>query len=168
MRPQDFNASIPHIFLYDIGGVQCITATPVKLKYDTIGYKTSNFQYKADTSKIYVNRNSNGLYEITVDVSVEEAQASLQMAIYILKNGVELDGSRSVCYTDINTQRNSVHITYVTELVRNDYIEIEAVVVNGTVCTVANSSRLQIKYIPTYGWNNNSGGRMQYSGGVMR
>ena len=58
---------------------------------------------------------------------------------------------------------------FILYLNANDYIQIKTTTaLIGHMDSIANTSRLIVKFIPTRGWNNSSGGNINYKGEVMR
>jgi hypothetical protein len=64
--------------------------------------------------------------------------------------------------------KNCQSITYVIYLEKDDYIQIHTETDANSVYSMGETSRLIIEFIPMQGWNNSSGGRVDYKGGVMR
>ena len=160
----DLTPAIPYLFLYDKGGQQQIKYSGgTFLTWDTVKIKTSHFHYNKNDDRIIFNSNTSGFYKITFNCSYTDNQGAEVKTVNasIYKNGSELEGSK--------IYRDQTHsIEYVAYLQKNDYIQIYAHAQGNYAYTYAETSRLIIEFIPMQGWNNSSGGRSEYKGGVMR
>ena len=160
----EMKAAIPHIFLYDKTGAETLSAS-TWMKWDTIKFKTRHFHYIADTDRIYLEKNAKGLFDIIFECSLSGGAGVVTFQLY--KNGTALDGSvvRSYAqYTGQDTMANSVSLQYACELKRGDYLQVKASVSGSDLTTVTDSCRIQVKFIPVFGFNNGNGGRQDYKG----
>ena len=165
---------IPSIQLYD-SGTQTFTTAGEFHTWDTIAFKTSDFHYVADDDRVIVQLPSAGYYEITFESSFTVGApgfASATSQLYI--NGEAVEGSKA-CGCGYDSGQGSIACACVTlHFIKyfnaNDYIQIETITSLGSVdvLTTPETSRLIIKFIPTRGWNNSSGGNINYKGEVMR
>lgn len=169
MRQREFNNDIntatPSILLYDVGGSQTINSSGVFLTWDNIKSKTSHFQYTINTDRITLLTNSNGLFKITVECSINDLSSSGRTTLQIYKNGVVVEGTYSRSDTSSHT---FVAITFYVYLEINDYIQVYAETNSGTSTTIANTSRVLIEFLNMKGWDGNTGGRLDYKGGLER
>lgn len=169
-------AAIPYLFMYDVGGNQTFgTATETFHEWDTIRVASSHFNVTAEQDRIYLNTNSSGLFKVTFECSfiTYDEDDDLLITSTLYKNGTELEGSETMCSvtggaSQADKVKNSKTITYIVFLEKDDYIQVESKTSANEVISLGNTSRLIIEFIPMQGWNNSSGGREQYSGGVMR
>lgn len=160
--------AIPFLFIYDKDGD--IELDDVFLTWDTTKMKTSHFHYKSDTNKIILNTNASGLYKITFNCSMDDGAAIVDFSVY--KNGVAEEGSVVETYVGDagqNTMKNSVSLVYIIYLEKGDYIQIHGDSTGATNAhTMPETSRLVVEFLPMKGWDNNSGGRLEYKGGITR
>ena len=160
------NSAIPYIVLFDVIGAQDIDGS--FLTWDSVKTCSSHFLYTIDTDKIFLATNSSGLFEVTFDVSLT-GMAVNHFEIY--KNGVLIPESCMYVSPMVGGQSPYVEsgsLHYVVFLQRNDYIQIKGSTAGGNGATIGNTCRLFIKGLPMLGFNNDSGGRVMYRGGVMR
>jgi hypothetical protein len=170
-RDREPQAAIPHVFLYDEGGGQTFTAANEPHTWDSIEYKTSHFFYVADDDRILFNKNSYGLFEITFECSFNTSYGgTVLVTSQIYKNGDAVTGAKAQVTVGGGQypqyQCKSIHC-YI-HLKEGDYIQVKTQVNTQSADSIGETSRIIIKFIPTHGWDNSSGGRMEYSGGVMR
>lgn len=167
--------AIPFIFAYDEAGNQVFDSTGANHIWDTIKIITSHFEYTADKDRIYLNLNSSGLFKITFNCSFisydESDDTTITTEIY--KNGNLLAGSAVVSSVTAGVSqdddiKNCQSISYVVYMEKDDYIQIQSSTNANSVYSIADSSRIIIEFLPMKGWNNSSGGRIDYKGGVMR
>ena len=160
--------AIPFFFAYDLGGNQ--TFSGAFLTWDTVKIKTSHFQYTADDDRITLKTNSSGLYKIHFNCSMDVSAGNTRFSIY--KNGSEEDGSYSESFSGTVGQTGlyeNVNLDYIVYLEKNDYVQVYGDNINGTDAqSTPSSCRIIIEYLPMQGWDNSTGGRTEYSGGVMR
>jgi len=144
--------------------------------WDTIHFKTQHFHYVAGETRVYLDRGE-GYYEIIFQCSYNLDRAeSNRVFDHIYLNGSAIDGAKCITtYGKVWSQdaqgynwidgNNNIHI--IQYLKPGDYIQVYA---NTTYSTdrQADTCRLIIKFIPMEGWNNSSGGRVEYKGGVSR
>lgn len=162
----NLHPAIPFVFLYDEIGNQTFDTSGSFHDWDTIRIISSHFNATAGEDRIYLNANSSGLFKITFECSYNGVTGgSTQTELY--KNGSSIDGSTVSTYCDGN-QQGSESMTYIIYLEKDDYIQIKTTTTANSVTSIAKSSRLIIEYLPMKGWNNSSGGRLEYQGGVMR
>ena len=162
----DIHPAIPYIALYDEDGTQVINGS--FLTWDSIKSKTSHFLYSADDDRVQLQLNSSGLYEVTFNVSLAGSDTCY---FELYKNGTVISESRMfispiMAGQTIYTQSGS--IKYVVFLQKGDYIQVKGTGVIDGASTIANTSRLIIKFLPMHGWDNSAGGRLDYKGGVER
>jgi len=167
--------AIPTIFLYDNDGNIEVTSSGIWLTWDTVEVKTSHFNYVADDDRIQLNTNSSGFMSIEVDCSFitynEDDDKYVTVELY--KNGSALNGSKTVTgITGAGSQTayilNNQSLHYIVYLEKDDYLQVKASTSAGTAYTLSDTSRILITFIPMQGWNNSSGGRTDYKGGVLR
>ena len=178
MRYREFsnnlNPAIPYLFLYDATGAQTFTNAGQFHTWDTTKIKTQHFQYTSDTDEIELKVSSSGLYMLEFDCSFATyVAATIQIISSVYKNGSELGGSRAVTTVLAAAQTPTVEdeqvIHYVVFLERGDKIKIHTITSNaGVTYSLSNTSRLLISFINMKGWDNSSGGRIDYKGGVSR
>jgi len=160
--------AIPYLFTYDAGGSQSFSGA--YLTWDTVIVKTSHFNYTADDDRVQLKSNSSGLFKVSFESSLTGAGGEGRVQLY--KNGSAVDGSISNVYAGSIGQtayKNIIVMNYTVYLEKGDYIQIYADSPAGNEpATIANSCRLKIEYLPMKGWDNSSGGRIDYKGGVMR
>lgn len=156
--------SIPFVFLYDITGGQSFTTSLAYHTWDTEKIITSSFTY--NNGKIYLNTMSSGLYKVTFECSYQGAGSGIART-RIYKNGTIEVGSRGRVSFEL-AKRRYVSISYIVYLEIGDYLQIGADTSASSITTIAGTSRLIIEFIPMQGWNNSSGGRSEYKGGVIR
>ena len=173
MRYREFNnqihPAIPYIALYDVSGSQAINGS--FLTWDSIKSKTSHFLYSANDNRIQLALNSSGLFEVTFETSVCGYGNLAACYFDVYKNGSIVSGGRAYCSpscTEQNPRPECVSITICIFLQKDDYIQIKGQDMEGLPTTVANTSRIIIKFLPMRGFNNSSGGRLDYKGDVMR
>jgi len=163
----DIKPAIPYVFLFDDGGGQTINGSYIT--WDTTKVLTHHFLYTSDTDRVFLTTNSAGLYEIKFEISLSGSGVNY---FEIYKNGSIVNGSRVYVCSFIDGQDYyymSGVLSFTLYLERNDYIQIKGVNVAGTGETIADCSRLFVKFLPMQGWDNGtSAGRTQYTGEVMR
>ena len=171
----DITPAIPYLFAYDNTGNQTITDSGVWITWDTVKIKTSHFNYTADDDRVQLKTNSSGLFKIEFDCSflTYDEDNDMYITVELYKNGSALDGSKTATgVTGAGSQTpyilNNQSLHYVVYMEKNDYIQVKATTSAGEALTLSDTSRLIINFIPMQGWDNSSGGRTQYSGGVMR
>ena len=165
-RNRDITPAVPFLFAYNTAS-QTISTSGTWLVWDTIPYKTKNFTYTSGSNKIIINKNSYGFYRIRVDLSVYEVSTSYHTRIQIYKNGTLLNGSVAEGKGNDANDAVSISLEYIVRLKKDDYIQIKGTADKGNSKTLANSSRIIIEFIPAFGWNNGSGGRL-IKNGVIR
>ena len=162
----NLHPAIPFIFLYDDGGYQSFDTSGEFHEWDTIKVISPHFQYSEATDRIYLNTNSSGLFKITFECSYNgNTGGATYTELY--KNGSLLEGATVSTYCSGNEQ-GSESLTYIAYLEKGDYIQIKTTASANSVTSISETSRLIIEFIPMKGWNNSSGGREDYKGGVMR
>lgn len=171
-RYRDFNKdlkpSIPFIFLVDGSGQRTASTSGSFLIWDTILMKSSHFHYEPSTDRIILNTNSSGIYKIMFEVSVQEQSAANESYWWLYKNGEKIEESKSICKSNDSNDAVHVAIFYYIFLEKDDYIQVEGEGDGGNCVTMANTSRISIEFIPMKGWDNSSGGRLEYKGGISR
>lgn len=168
-RYRTITPAIPYIFLSDADGEQVFNNAANQFHtWDTTMFKTSDFIYVSDSSKIFINKQGSGLYEITFEVSWKTTELRA-MLIYtdIYVNGVKLPNSRAHTYVD-DSIRSQHTIHYITYLKRGDYVQIASRADDANVTTDSESSRLSVKFVAMKGWDNSHGGKENYRGEVVR
>jgi len=166
------NANTPLYFA--VSGAEIpLTATSSTLDFTEVEY---NVGFRRVGSKIYLKRNMYGLFKVTLEVTVEwETEEEGRVDFILRKNGgsaaidfdaqVALSGHLgSSSYQPANT----VSLTYIIPLEKNDYIEIAYSRDGDEPSIIENGGRILIEFISTYGFNNNAGGRIHYRGGIIR
>lgn len=172
-RNRTLTPAIPSIFLTDIDGEQVFNNAALQYHtWDTVVFKTSDFHYTIDDDKVQINRQGGGFYEITFEVSWKTVQTLRDIYTDIHINGAELINSHVHTFvagaSGQSTYRDQHVIHYIVYLNYGDYIQIVSRGGGTNVTTDPKSSRLMIKFIPIQGWDNNSGGKESYRGGVLR
>ena len=165
-RNRAFAPAVPFFFAYSTSS-QTISTSGTWLTWNTVPYQTKNFHYKTGTDRIYLRKNSYGFYRIKVELSVYEVSAADHTRIQLYKNGTALDGSKAEGKSNDADDAVSISLEYITTLKQMDYIQVKAMADGGSTKTLAHSCRIIIEFIPTYGWNNGSGGRPEFKG-VLR
>lgn len=169
-RDREPQAAIPHILVFDEGGGQTFTNANEAHTWDSIEYKTSHFCYVADDDRILFNKNSYGLFELTFECSFYTTYGGVVLLTsQIYKNGNAITGAKAqitVCGGQVS-QYQSKSIHFYTELKQGDYIQVRTQANTQFGTSIGETSRMIIKFTPIHGWNNSSGGRMEYRGGIM-
>jgi hypothetical protein len=164
-QQRNLKPAIPCLFLYDTSYID-LTASSY-LHWNNILVKTSEFTYTVNDDTVFIN--SNGFYEIHVELSGKEWSGTVNNVVVSIElNGIALAGGKSYINTDNIDRRGTAKITYIKYLKRGDEIKIKAEPNSGQARSVEHTSRLLIKFIPIRGWNNKSGGKIIYRGGVIR
>lgn len=171
----NIHPAIPYLFLYDEVGNQEFTTGGAFHVWDTLRIVSSHFSATADKDRIYLNTNSSGLFKVTFECSfiTYDEDDDLLVTSSIYKNGSQLAGSKVMCsVTGGSSQdddiKNCQTLTYIVYLEKDDYIQIQTETDANSVRSLADTSRIIIEFIPMHGWNNSSGGRADYKGGVIR
>jgi hypothetical protein len=171
-RNRDKYPAIPFTLLYDENGGQSFDSTGAFHTWDTEETKTSHFQYDLDTNRIYLKRMSAGYYEITFECSFETTDNAVPIVTsQLYKNGTAVTGAQTqTTVADGNCQheKNQQSIHFILFLKQEDYIQIKTTTNTQSAESIAETSRLLIKFIPVHGWNNSNGGRVDYRGEVLR
>ena len=166
---------IPFVQLYDHAGAQIFTSAGAYHTWDTVSFKTSDIHYTADEDAVFINNPGTGYYEVTFECSYSTATVGQNVTttqLYI--NGSGIEGSKSVlCIYYAGGQGVAICGTqtmhFALYLKAGDRIQIKTSTNIGCgVMSYPDSSRLLIKFIPVKGWNNNSGGNINYRGDVLR
>lgn len=163
--------AIPFTLLYDNGGSQTFDSTGTFHTWDIKETKTNHFQYDLDSDRIYLKRMSAGYYEVTFECSFYTTYGgTVLFTSQVYKNDTALDGAKTintVCAGQIpHYASQSIH--FIVFLKQGDYIQIETKSTANSVYSIAETSRLLVKFIPVHGWNNSNGGRIDYRGEVLR
>lgn len=171
MRNRDRYPAIPFIMLWDDDGAQNFDSVGAFHTWDIQEIQTSHFQYDPDNDRIYLNRISAGYYEITFECSFDTDYGGVVIfTSQLYKNGTAVNGAKTTStaaggqYPHYASQ-SLHHIIY---LERGDYIQIETKSTAQSVDSIAETSRLLVKFIPVHGWNNSNAGRIDYRGEVLR
>ncbi len=172
-RSRNLNPAIPAIQLYDVGGNQLLNGG-VFHTWDTQSFRTSNFTYVTDSTKIILNRHGTGYYKITFECSFfsyEETDIEILTKIY--KNGSSMAGTNTLATVQGDGAQSmniatSISLTFILLLQKGDYIQIYSLPTGNGAYTYANSSRLTVEFIPMRGWDNDRGGLESFRGGVER
>jgi len=162
----EINPAIPYISLYDAGGGQTINGS--YLTWDGIKCKTSHFTYEEDDDRVQLSVNSSGLFEITFNISLS-GNGNNYFEIY--KNGSLISESRMyVCPPTVGqtSYYDSGSLHYVVFLQKDDYIQIKGTCAAGSGETIANTSRLTVRFLPMRNWDNGKAGRPQWNGDIVR
>jgi len=163
-RKRNLRAGIPYLFVRDEGGGQTIDGS--FLTWDTVVTKTTNFIYPEDANKVRMRINTAGYYEVTFNISLS-GNGNAYFDIYV--NGVAQTGSRVYCGPVTSGQDywyDSCSLKFTVFLQNEDYVQIKGTMLTGTGETIANTSRLSIKYVPMHGWDNEKGGVKRRIGGI--
>ena len=163
---------IPCAQLWDTG-LQVFTTVGEFHTWDNIAFKTSDFHYVADDDRIVLHRPSTGYYEVTFECSFTKSGAGFGAAVCSLyKNGIVVPGATAVgCGYDSGQGQAScacVTLHFILYLKGNDYLQIKTTASANSMISGSQTSRLIVKFIPTRGWDNSSGGNINYRGEVMR
>jgi len=163
---------IPFIQLYD-KGTQTFTVAGEFHTWDTIDFKTSSFRYASDDDKIVINIPNAGYYEVTFECSFYKSGAGIGTGTsQLYKNGSAVEGAKAIgCSYDTGqglTGCSCITLHFIIYLNSREYVQIKTTSSANSLISNLETSRLLIKFIPTYGWNNNSGGNMNYHGDIMR
>lgn len=158
--------AIPCAYLYQESvttfGDSCTNHT-----WDIIEFKTQHFSYTAGDDKITLAK-VRGYFEIIFQCSfTQQFEGDINIRSRIKKNGTVISGAD--CYTLVrpsDNANNNIHIIIYLE--PGDYIQVCSETDTNQVSNVTDTCRLIIKFIPMAGWNNSSGGQLDYKGGVMR
>ena len=169
--------AIPSIQLYDSGAQNFTTAGEFHT-WDTIAFKTTDFHYTADDDRVIIQLPSTGYYEVIFECSFKNTSmwqlVTSTSQLYL--NGEVVSGAKAVGCSGFDTAEYPqlvscacITLHFILYLNANDYIQIKTTTATlGDMDSVANTSRLIVKFIPTRGWNNSSGGNLNYKGEVMR
>jgi len=167
--------AIPTLFAFDDVGSQTVNDSGVWLTWDTVKIKTSHFQYAIDDDKVELKTNSSGIFSVEVDCSfiTYDNDNDKYITVELYKNGSALDGSKTATgITGAGSQTayilNNQSLHYMVYLEKGDYLQVKATASSGTAITLSDTSRILMQFIPMQGWDNSSGGRIDYKGGVMR
>ena len=171
-RNRTLTPVIPSIFLTDTDGEQVFSTVGEFHTWDTVVLKTSDFHYIVDGNRVQINRQGGGFYEISFEVSWKTTQILRQIWTDLYANGAKLVNSHAHTYvtgaSGQPTYRDQHIIHYIVYLNYGDYVQVKSQSSGSNVTTDPESSRLIIKFIPIQGWDNNSGGKESYRGGVLR
>jgi len=177
-RSQDATTAIPCIYITRTTD-QCHGGNAWH-EFDTEVMKTSHFSYNANFTKIRLDKGE-GYYEIIFECSYE--LYTTEHRLITLKDTIYLNGSAipdasswtgfgeyynadGQLYEDF-LGNNKIHI--IQYLKPGDEIKVYMDTKwNYAACAVADTCRLIIRFLPMHGWNNSSGGQLEYKGGVMR
>ena len=164
---------IPLIQLYDTG-TQTFTIAGEFHTWDSVAFKTSDFHYIEDDDRVFINVPSAGYYEITFECSfIKDDNIGVSSATsQVYKNGEAVTGAQAIgcSYETGQTKVSCACITlhFIIYLKAKDYIQIKTTASANNMLSECETSRLVIKFIPTDGWNNNSGGNKNYRGRIER
>jgi len=163
--------AVPFFMAHDEGGSQDITTAGLFLTWDTIDYQTSHFNYTADDDAVFIAHTFSGMIRIMFEVSANPYGGTAPTYIKLYKNDVAVDGAYSY-FTPIYDNQSSfgehVSLTFADYFEKDDKIQIYGDAIANTCRTIAHTSRLILEFLPFRGWNNNHGGRWQYTGRVLR
>ena len=158
--------AIPFLFAYDVAGAQSVVSAGMYYTWDTLKVHSSNFIAYASNNRITLDINSSGFFKVTFECSfiTYDNDDDLTITSRIYKNGSKVAGSEVITsVTGGESQdddiKNSITLTYILYLEKDDYIQIYGVSDANTAYTIANTSRLIIEFIPMLGWDNGSAGR---------
>jgi hypothetical protein len=152
--------AIPYIYLYNDSSQ---SVNDDFLIWNSKKVITSEFIFDPEDTetwdRVQLDEKSDGLYKITYECTFDgETTAS------IYKGSVATDEVSSEI--EGSTCGGKVHkITIVHYLKKGDYIQVH---VDDNVSSIAGSCRVHIEFLPMKGFNNGSGGREIYKGGVLR
>jgi len=171
-RDKNVTPAIPFIQLYD-AGTQTFTNAGEFHTWDTISFKTSNFNYVSDDDRVIIKRDFYGYYEIIFECSFTKSGSGFGMATsQIYLNGVAVSGTKAVaCSYDTGQGQAAcacMTLHYVIYLKRNDYIQIKTTASVNSLLSGVETSRLLIRFVSMHGWNNEMGGKLESKGGVFR
>ena len=169
----NIHPAIPFTFLYDKIGNQTFTSAGEFHEWDTLRIVSSHFNATAEQDRIYLNTNSSGLFKVTFECSfiTYDEDDDLLITSSIYKNGSQLEGSKVMCSatggsSQADKVKNCQTLTYIVYLEKDDYIQIHSITDANSVNSLAETSRVIIEFLPMFGFNNGSGGRMDYKGVV--
>jgi hypothetical protein len=152
----------PSVPLVELGGPAVAAMASLLFLTPTwadIYFQTSDFEYLDDgTIKIYTT----GFYRMEVEIgfSIPGNHSDGLLQLQSIKNGVSIDNSLSY-YTYPARTATAYHQITTSKTVymnANDIIACQFEVTDAT--SVLSYGRLRITYIPSGGWNNNSGGKV--------
>lgn len=166
--------ALPSVILYDDTGNQTFTNGGEFHTWDSIDTKTTHFDYEIDDDSIFLNNNQYGWYEITFEcsyVTYEDDNIAVTSQLYV--NGSAIAGAKVTCSVAGTSEQtptilNCQSLHFLVYLTGRDYVQIKTTTDNaGDTYSIAETSRLMIKFIPVKGWNNNAGGNINvsYKGG---
>ena len=155
VRNRTLKPAIPFFFAYSTTS-QTISTSGTWLTWNTIAIQTSHFDY--NNGKIYLKKNSYGLFRIKVEASFYEVSAADHTRIQLYKNDSLLDGSKAEAKSNDGDDATALSLEYVTSLYGGDYIQVKAIADGGSTKTLAQCCSFIIEFIPVYGWINGSGG----------
>ena len=166
--------SVPYVELVGAALVNAILADWNELRWTNVEFQTSDFESRptsgADANQ-YIYVYTTGLYEIECDLGLEFSgtDANIKIELRILKNGVEISGSRSIGMTASTTDYLQLSSSRTTYLKFGDEISFQFYSSSDDKPEIADTStvfycRARIIYVPLGGFNNNAGGKIIYRG----
>lgn len=170
VRNRNVAPAIPFIFVHAAAS-QVVTTTPTAIAYTHIHYKTNDFHFDANGTRMTLKRGiaTSGLYMIYASGGGNKATgdpAQLSIAVYV--NGVVCEYAVARGLVSAGAEHAGATIITAIFLNVNDYVEIFVTVDAGTVILDSYSVRCIIEGLPMKGWDNNLGGKERIRGGVSR
>ena len=159
----------PCVYLYDSQGGQSFDATGQFHTWDSTKIITQHFNYPSNKDRIILEVNSSGLFMLQFDCSFTSHEKDIcSIATSIYKNGIQEEGT--TCYTTVTINYDySISLNTILYLEKGDYIQVFTQTNQvDAITSIGNTSRLIVTYLPMQGWNNSTGGRIEYKGGVLR
>lgn len=123
--------------------------------------QTGDFDYRQDAVEGKIKINTSGLYVISLDVGFDSTAASDTIITRMLKNDIEIPGTRSIGTNNGYLQLVSSRTMY---LRTGDTLTFQYQCDENSTSFIANGSRIRIEFVPMCGWNNNSGGNVVFRG----
>lgn len=169
-----YNIIKPSVPCIELGGAYATLVTLVENTWNRVQwyetyYCTSDFEYREDinnhVSQVHVY--TTGLYRIDFEVALVVSDAYANVTTGIFVNGIAVFGSYSTGYYGGTQQINSSKIVYlkvndeVDFRIWTDYYSVWiADYIDDNTDLNLYYSRARITYLPSGGWNNNSGGNV--------
>jgi hypothetical protein len=161
-RERNVAPRIPFVFLYATTGVT-VTTTPTPLTYVTPIFINNSFKFVDGSSRLYVGRGGEGLYEITASAGIVAATGVPTRGVLTLYiNGTIVLWSTAHSYIGTGQAHSDIYLHGVEYLRTGDYVEIYISVNAGTGTLEGKTARFIVKAITLVGWNNRRGGKYKY------
>lgn len=167
-RNRTLAPAIPYMFLHCVDET-VITNVPTAMVWGHADIMTSDLHYVEGDDRVTVNRDGEGLYEVTVSLCVEKKTANPgHSIIQLYVNGVMLDCAETHGLMGGAEQHSNAVLIYTVYLNVGDYVQTFVSVDNGSGLIEANTGRFCMKGLSMQGWDNNLGGKERIRGGVSR